>query len=96
MKDIFSPNQRIIILQVMHGDNDYSLSNEMLQRVLVQFGHGVDLVKTDEELDWLKSKGLVTIESLNKTLRVAKLTRKGVDVALGYTRIDGVDRPLPE
>lgn len=96
MDDIFSPNQRIIILQMMHADNDYSLSNEMLQRVLVQFGHGVDLAKTDKELDWLESRSLLKIEALTNTLRVAKLTRAGIDVAKGLTRVEGIDRPLPE
>lgn len=96
MKDIFAPNQRLILLQAMHGDNDFSLSNEMLQRVLVQMGHGVDLEKTNKEINWLKDNKLVTIESIDKTLKVVKLTRSGIDAAQGYLRLEGLDRPRPE
>jgi len=96
MKDIFAPNQRIILLQAMHGDNDYSLSNEMLQRVLIQMGHGVDLERTNKEIDFLAKNSLVTIEKLTDTLSVVKLTRAGIDAAEGHKRIDGIDRPRPE
>ena len=95
MKGIFEPNQRMIMLQMMAGDNDYSLNNGILQRVLVEFGHGVSLAKTDEEIDWLADRGLVTVDDLGRGMRVAKLTRRGLDVANGHERIDGVERPGP-
>ena len=96
MKDIFAPNQRMIMLQVMKGDNDYSLNNGILQKVLIEFGHGVSLDKTDQEIDWLKEQGLITVEDLNDHLKVAKLTRKGLDIANGHDQIEGVERPGPE
>ena len=95
MNEIFEPNQRIIMLQMMAGDNDYSLNNHILQRVLVEFGHGISLAKTDEEIDWLADRELVTVDDLANGMRVAKLTRLGLDVANGHERIDGVDRPGP-
>jgi len=95
VKDIFAPNQRIIILQMLEGDNDYSLNNGILQNVLIKFGHGVSREKTDREIDWLRDNGLVTVEELGQGIRVAKLTPKGLDVAQGHDRVDGVERPRP-
>lgn len=94
-KDIFSPNRRLIILQVLEGDNDYSQNNGILQKVLVQFGHGISLNKTNEEIAWLNEQKLVTVETLTDDLSIVKLTRKGLDVAKGLEIIDGVERPGP-
>ncbi len=96
MKDIFAPNQRLIILQVMAGDADYALNNGILQRVLAEFGHGVSLEKTDQEINWLAAQGLVTVEDMGMGLRVAKLTRRGLDLVKGYEVVQGVERPGPE
>ena len=95
MNDIFGPNRRLLMLQGMERDNDYSLSNEMLQRVLGVFGHNVGLAEVNREVDWLNDAGLVSVENLPCGMRVAKLTRLGLDVARGHARRDGVDRPLP-
>lgn len=94
-EDIFSPNQRLIILQVLEGDNDYSQNNGILQKVLRKFGHGVSLEKTDQEIVWLEERKLVTVEKLDVDLSIVKLTRKGLDVARGLEIIDGVERPGP-
>lgn len=96
MMDVFGPNQRIIMLQAMYNDNDYSLSNEMLQRVLNMFGHGIGLERTNEQIHWLENRGLVTVEDIGSELLVVRLTRRGKDVAEGHERVDGVDRPRLE
>ena len=96
MKQIFEPNQRIIILQALAGDNDYALNNSMLQKILVGMGHSIGLEKTNTEIAWLKKQALVSVENLDGDLKIVKLTRKGLDVAHGHERIDGVDRPDPE
>jgi len=95
LKDLFGPNMRIIMIQVMYGDNDYSLSNQMIQRVLNSFGHGVSIETTNAQIQWLKERGLVSTEDLGNGMVVAKLTRAGVDLAEGHSRVEGVDRPLP-
>ena len=96
MKDIFAPNQRIIMLQGMERDNDFSLSNEMLQRLLVMYGHGVGIEHVNEQIVWLKERGLVTVDELGNGVIVPRLTRSGIDVARGHSRIDGIERPIPE
>lgn len=94
-KDLFRPNQRIIILQGLEQDNDYSLSNEMLQRLLNMYGHGLGINEVNSLIDWLALKGLVTKEEIGNSLLLTKLTRTGLDVARGLVRMEGIDRPLP-
>ena len=95
MNDIFGPNRRLSMLQGMERDNDYSLSNEMLQRFLALFGHNIGIGEVNLEIDRLKKAGLVTVEALSGGIRLARLTRFGLDVARGHARCDGIDRPLP-
>lgn len=96
MKELFEPNQRIIMLQGMEKDNDYSLSNEMLQRLLNTYGHGVGVAEVNEQIQWLRERGLVTVSELPGGITVAKLTRNGIDIAQGHSRTEGIDRPIPE
>lgn len=96
MENIFAPNQRIIILQGLLRDPAYSLSNEMLQRLLRQYGHTCALVEVNVLVNWLEQGGYVTTERLANGLVIAKLTRPGIDVASGSLRAAGIDPPLQE
>ena len=95
MRELFRSNQRIMILQAIEQDADYSLSNEMLQRALKSVGHAVSVVAVDGHLDWLEERDLVSVRDVGSGIRVAKLTRHGLDVAHGDAQVTGVDRPLP-
>ena len=79
----------------MLADADYSLSNEMLQRAEKALGHTMSVVAVDGMLDWLAERGLVAVSDVGSGIRVAKLTRQGLDVARGAARVSGVDRPPP-
>jgi hypothetical protein len=52
-----------------------------------------ELVRAD--LHWLNDRGLVNLEWLDETVLVARLTRRGGDVAEGYTAVEGVRKPDP-
>lgn len=90
---MFAPSRRITILRGLHVDQDYTLSNEMLQRVLEPHGHRVGLERIHDDLQWLERHQLVSIEDGAGGLVLAKLTRRGLDAATGHTRVAGVDRP---
>lgn len=97
MENIFLPNQRIIILQGLEKDAGRMLSNEMLQRLLKSYGHTVSLSEVNTLVNWLERRGYVTAERLaDKALVLVTVTRAGIDVALGYTRADGIDPPFEE
>ncbi|MEL3907952.1 MAG: hypothetical protein P1P64_02925 [Treponemataceae bacterium] len=95
MENIFSPNQRIIILQGLEKDAARTLSNEMLQRLLKSYGHTVSLKNVNSIVNWLEVRGFVEAERLeDKALVLVTLTRPGLDVALGNVRVDGIDAPF--
>lgn len=96
MENIFEPNQRIVILQGLSRDPSYSLSNEMLQRLLKTYGHTCGLADVNSQINWLERRGYVKAERLGSGLVIATLTRPGLDVASGLVRADGIDVPLPE
>ena len=97
MENIFLPNQRILILQGLEKDAGRTLSNEMLQRLLKSYGHTVSLADVNVLVNWLERRGYVRTERLaDKALVLAKLTRPGLDVALGLLRADGIDPPFEE
>ena len=97
MENIFLPNQRILILQGLEKDAGRTLSNEMLQRLLKSYGHTVSLSDVNVLVNWLEVRGYVRTERLaDKALVLAKLTRPGLDVALGLLRADGIDPPFEE
>ena len=94
MKDIFIGNQRIIILQGI--EKSITLSNEMAQRLLRVYGHTLPLEKVNSICYWLEQRGLVTIEKLDESIFVIKLTRHGLEVAKGFVREEGVDLPVED
>ena len=94
MEDIFIGNQRIIILQGI--EKNITLSNEMAQRLLRVYGHSLPLEKVNAICYWLEQRGLVTIERLSDGLFTMRLTKHGAEVALGFTREDGVDLPVED
>ena len=97
MENIFLPNQRILILQGLEKDAGRTLSNEMLQRLLRSYGHSVSLQDVNSLISWLERRGYVITERLaDKALVLATVTRAGLDVALGYSRADGIDPPFTE
>lgn len=97
MEHIFLPNQRIIVLQGLEKDAGRTLSNEMIQRLLKTYGHTVSLTEVNALISWLEVRGYVSTERLaDKALVLVTLTRSGLDVALGYSRADGIDPPFTE
>lgn len=94
MKDIFAGNKRVVILQNI--DRTITLSNEMIQRSLIPYGHSVSVEEVNSHLVWLESRNLLTIERLSENIWVARLTRHGKEVARGQVREPGVDDPVED
>ena len=93
MSDIFAPSRRIVILQGLDADSDRTLSDEMLQRLLGTFGHNVGLDRIREDLRWLERENLVSLGDGAESIVLARLTRRGQDIAAGRERAAGVERP---
>jgi hypothetical protein len=93
-RDIVKEDQRLAILQVLEQDPDFSHNDRVIQRALQAIGHGMSSDRVHTELHWLSEQGLITLQPTADML-IAKLTKRGEDVALGHARVPGVARPRP-
>lgn len=91
---LIAKSVRLAILRILEQDPDYSHNEHILQSVLEQLGHSLSSDRIRTELRWLEEQGLLTIEDVSGVL-VARLNQRGVDIALGRGRIDGIARPRP-
>ncbi|MEW5974123.1 MAG: hypothetical protein AB1713_10245 [Pseudomonadota bacterium] len=93
--DVVSEHQRLVILQALTEDADYSHNEAVLHTMLAAIGHGLSLDALRAQLRWLEDVGLVTVEEVKLVGLVARVTARGVDAARGLARVDGVARPRP-
>jgi hypothetical protein len=91
---LVAEDMRLVVLRVLAEDADYSHNEYVLQRMLGRFGHNVSFDRLRSELAWLAEQNLVTTATAGE-IWVAKLTRRGADVAAGRTIVPGVQRPGP-
>ena len=92
--DIKRADRRLIMLRALAEEPDYSLSDIVLRGLLAEFGHDVPLDSVRGDLSWLETRDLVTLGEAGSAV-VATITNKGVDVAKGRVRVEGVRRPRP-
>lgn len=95
MKDIFTQNQRLVILRSL-ADAGYDANESILDECLALYGHKISRDLVRNHLNWLEEQGLVRIERLSGGFMVATITQRGLDVANGEAVVDGVKRPRPK
>lgn len=95
MRDIFDADQRLVILRTLREIQGYSANDSILNDVLFTFGHNIsrDMVRT--HMRWLEEQGLITVQKIGDRTLVAVITERGIDVATGKARVEGVKRPGP-
>lgn len=86
---------RLVILRLLAEDSDYEANSSVLQMAVAEFGHNASRDAVHTQLAWLAEQGLLTVTSI-KTVQIAKLTARGLDVAQGRATVPGVKRPSPE
>ncbi len=87
----------MLILQGLKNDAGHNLSNEMLQRLLKEYGHAVGISEVNEQINWLEQRGYVKTKRMGATpLVIVTIARPGLDVAEGFIRAEGIDPPLEE
>ncbi len=97
MDTIFSSHQRIVILQGLKRDPGHSISNEMLQRLLRDYGHSLGVGEVNEQVNWLERRGYVSTKRLETGgLVIVKISRQGLDVADGFVKAEGIDSPMED
>ena len=93
-RGLIDEHVRLAILQVLEQDADYAHNELLLQSALRALGHAVSGDRLRTELAWLAEQDLLTISDVSD-VRVARLTQRGADAALGLARAPGVARPRP-
>lgn len=89
-----SQEQRLVMLQALATDGDYRINDLMLYTWLEQVALEISMDKLRTQMRWLEEQELVTIEQMGSML-IATLTERGLDIAKGRARVDGVARPAP-
>ena len=94
--DLQTSEIRLTILRLLAQDPGYDINETILGKLVRQFGYQVSHDQLRTHLAWLAEQGLVTVATVADMLQVAKLTRRGKDVAEGCATCPGVARPEPD
>ena len=94
-KETIAKEQRLLILQALQQDTDYRVNDIMLQAWLEEMGMNPSMDKLHTEMQWLEEQDMLTIEHI-KTMQIATITQRGLDLASGKSRNQGVARIKPE
>ena len=92
---LVAEDRRLEILRLLAGDPGYSHNDGVIQSALKAMGHAVSRDQLLVDLAWLKDAGLVKTENVGP-VAVARLTRRGLDIAHGDAVVPGIKRPGPE
>ena len=87
-------NRRLSILQFLEGEADYRMNSGLLHTLLTQIGDAVSDATLQNDAAWLAEAGCLVIEKLTD-VTIFEITQRGVEVATGLARLDGVARPKP-
>jgi len=97
--DFIQTDRRLVILRLLAEAAGYALNSSVLRSVLdEEYAHKVSRDVVETELAWLEEQGLVRAERLaaqSKTITIATLTERGLDVQAGRATVPGVKRPSP-
>jgi hypothetical protein len=87
-------DRRLAILTLLI-EAEGEANESVLQTGLAMLGHSRELTRDNVRLDmqFLGDRGLVTLEWYGDKVCVARIARRGVEVAEGKVRVDGVKKP---
>ncbi|MEZ8148382.1 VpaChn25_0724 family phage protein [Enterovibrio norvegicus] len=91
---LLQQDRRLVMLRVLNEMPGYEANDSIIDSALDAYGHNVsrDLVRT--ELSWLAEQQLITLRDVAGT-QVARITQRGIDIALGQAKHPDVKRPRP-
>lgn len=87
-------DRRLVILRLLVEDEG-SANESVLEHGLLALGHrvGLDREAVRQHLRFLRDADCLTIDMFRDKVMVASITGRGVAVAEGRVRIDGVSKP---
>ncbi len=93
-KDVVKKNRRLEILRTLKEDPGYETNQAILQNALGLLGLQASMDQVASDIFWLDEQGLVEMSEVG-SIRLAKITQRGLDVANGLAQTPGVARPAP-
>lgn len=90
-----SKHRRLTILKFLADSPEYTSNASILVEVCNQFGVSSTRDQIAGEVAWLNEQGMITYQDEGDFIVVTATTR-GIDIAEGKARHDGVKRPRPE
>jgi len=94
LADLQREDRRLLILQALAAEPDYSIADRVLRALLKEYGHGISLDVLHADLAWLQDVGLLSVEK-HPQVAVASVSNRGVEVAQGNSIVPGIRRPRP-
>ncbi len=88
-------DRRLAILRLLNKAPGRELNASVVQSALKGIGHTTSRDRVHADFDWLSEQRLIEVRTVGDSIRVAKLTQRGVDVATGNATVTGVKRPAP-
>lgn len=89
-----SKHRRLTILKFLADSPEYTSNASILVEVCNNFGVTTTRDQVAGEIAWLQENGMVEFEDAGDFIVVTATTR-GVEIAKGTARHDGVQRPRP-
>lgn len=93
--DYINEDRRLAILRFLSEENDYSLNDSVMQDALSAIGHSVSRDVILADFAYLEELSLITSVVIHNKIHVAKITRRGNDVAKGLAQVPGIKKPRP-
>ncbi|MES2755596.1 MAG: ArsR family transcriptional regulator [Pseudomonadota bacterium] len=93
--DFTMGHARLAILRALVEAPTHSANDSVLAMLMETLGFPVTRDQLRTQLGWLEEQGLIEVARPTGSLVVARLRERGGDVAVGRSRVDGVQRPAP-
>lgn len=93
-KEKLNADRRLLILQLLAEDGDYSHNEHVIADGLQMYGHAIGREVLIADLHFLAEIDLIATSEVGATT-VARLSTRGLDAARGRVNVPGVARPRP-
>ncbi len=92
--ETLAKHRRLTILKFLTDSPEYTSNTSILVEVCNQFGVTSTRDQVVGDLAWLKDQGMATLSG-GSDFNVVAATERGLEIASGLARHEGVQRPRP-
>jgi hypothetical protein len=93
--EVIRQDRRLQILLLLQASSGYGASHFLLHTALNHYAHAVSMDTLLSDLNWLSEQAMIEVEDMNPA-KIARLTQRGLDIAMGRAEEPGIKRPGPK